>query len=331
MTWEVAPNALSAQPDPKTARALRHTLNATLVKDLRKFCGVAAGALPQAARSAQLAVEQIDPERRLAPFLFGLHQDLRAALVAQDRAAVLSLLDQLVLLVQSGEHHCGARTLRSREQTAVDRVVAGVVAVSYGAEGESYAPLLSVAEEQRTQVLDRAQAGADLLAQADPDLSGEADELLSDLVVARGGPEGITSLKFFGCAQIRVPDLESGAAAQLYFTENIVHETSHLTMYAMMNIDPMMANAELGRYTSPLRRDPRPLYGIYHATFVLARLTRLYSRLAAADHAPSAPALRDEQRKKFYDGYNTLAANADFTPAGRQVMESCRDLVDSSC
>ncbi len=59
----------------------------------------------------------------------------------------------------------------------------------------------------------------------------------------------------------------------MYFLDHITHETSHLVLHTLMNVDPLITNGHAQRFDAPIRPDPRPLYGIYHATFVLSRIT----------------------------------------------------------
>jgi HEXXH motif-containing protein len=321
---------LSAKPDPLAARALRHELNCVLLQDLRKFCGVATKSLPSVSQTALFMLDHIRPELRLAPFLYAIHQDLRAALVSQDRKAVLIQLDYLVLAVQANEQHSENLQIRPFDDILpVDQVMAQTIV-----ESDEAGQLL----ERPPRALDPAIVGPAIsdtraalacLADADPELFGETSELVSDIVLADDGPQGMTTLRCFGQIQIRRPPDQGSSEAVTYLTENIAHETSHLALFAMMNVDPMLHNAHVGTYTSPLRSDPRPLYGIFHATFVLARLTRLYGLLARQGSA-GAPAQRDEQRRRFRDGYQTLIRHADFTDAGRRVLEQCAELADSA-
>jgi HEXXH motif-containing protein len=345
MTWQhpaVSADALGAKPDPKTARDLRIALNQVLVRDLRRFCAVAEKALPEASRLALLAVDRVDPAERLNPHLFAIHQDLRAALVAQDKEVVLSLLGSVATIVRDNAQHRPVRLVRNRAGTGVDHAVSSVIFVSDEEKELIDSPPSPLAPEVFDTFAARAADGFGVLGRADPHLAGEADELMGELILVRGGPQGITSLKFFGGAQIRLPGDPDPARTTVYLAENLAHETSHLMMYAMMNVDPMLHNAELGRYGSPLRTDLRPLYGIFHATFVLARLTRLYGRLAdesrrgfAADdvlgrtlEGIDVAALREKQRSLFFDGYRVLEDNGKFTDTGRRILDECRAMVD---
>jgi HEXXH motif-containing protein len=326
----VSTTELAAAPDPCAARALRHELNQVLVRDLRKFCTVAGKSLPDTARTAIKTLEQIDPQRRLSPFLFAVHQDLRAALLAQNRVAALAQLDQLILTVQAGEQHNEKLRIRPFDGiNPVDSIMAKTIVESDEDGQLTERPPRSIDPASAESAIADTETALARLADVDPEISGEVGELVSEIVLADSGPQGMTTLRCFGCAQIRRPPEAGSAMAVGYLMESITHETSHLKMFAMMNVDPMLHNPHDGRYTSPLRSDPRPLYGIFQATFVLARLTRLYGRLALLG-AADAPAQRAEQRGRFQDGYQTLQRHAEFTAAGRRVMDQCVELVDEA-
>ena len=78
--------------------------------------------------------------------------------------------------------------------------------------------------------------------------------------------------------------------------EHIVHETAHQYLYNVMTFDQVCSGE--GLYESPLRKDPRPLEGIYHATFVLARIIDFYKH--ALKNNSSLP---KEHIKKQVDHY----------------------------
>lgn len=113
----------------------------------------------------------------------------------------------------------------------------------------------------------------------------------------------------------------------MYFLDHVTHETSHLVLHTLMNIDPLITNGHAERFDAPIRPDPRPLYGIYHATFVLSRITRVLARLARRDPRPPILASRDRQHARFCKGAATITSHADLTPLGKQVLDSCRELV----
>ncbi len=63
------------------------------------------------------------------------------------------------------------------------------------------------------------------------------------------------------------------------FAEEILHEASHVRLNSALAISPMILNDDKELYSSPLRQDPRPMFGVFHQMFVLTRLSHYYSRL----------------------------------------------------
>lgn len=331
MTHDSPAAMLSARPNPHVARVSRHTLNNSLLNGLRTQCTVASKALKAAALAGRTATELIDPGKRLNPLIFCAQQDMRAALCAQDRSSVQAKLELLSRIVITDTHYTSGLTIRPRrhELNGVDMAIDSVLLVSDGDEDLIDNPPKPPGHSMADTGIRQVQDAMALISDTDPDLAAESGELLSEVVLTDGGPEGVTSLKFFGAAQIRLPRHLEGPAATLYVAEHLAHETSHLAMYAMMSIDPMLHNAHLTRYTSPLRSDLRPLYEVFHVTFVLARLTRLYTRIRRITGSPESEAAAEMQHKLFLDGYQTLQRHADLTDTGRRILDECHAMASA--
>lgn len=122
------------------------------------------------------------------------------------------------------------------------------------------------------------------------------DELIhyvSDIILFDG--EGITggsSTRTMGAIYIRVPNLENieqsenskelsliGLSPLVYYLEQIIHETAHLHLDQLMEFDSIILNNPSEKFKSPIRKDLRPMRGVFHATFVLARLVDLFRTL----------------------------------------------------
>ena len=99
--------------------------------------------------------------------------------------------------------------------------------------------------------------------------------------------------------------------------------------------EPLVFNDDEQLYVSPLRPDPRPMDGIYHATYVSARM------YYALEQARSSGYLDDEQiaecddrmqasAKAFRDGYAVVSANADMSDTGSNLMEEARRYMEQA-
>jgi hypothetical protein len=75
--------------------------------------------------------------------------------------------------------------------------------------------------------------------------------------------------------------------------------------------------------------------GIYHATFVSARMHWSMSRLMESDLLSDegrveALAARDADRKNFESGYEVISAHGDLSDTGARLMESARAYMDNA-
>ena len=158
----------------------------------------------------------------------------------------------------------------------------------------------------------------DLLLEVDPDLSAVFYELVTrvKLLVGRGY-FGFSSPEAFGAIFIRLPD----ANPTEYFLEHLVRELSHLNLNAIMAHDPLLENP-MHQHAAPLRRDPRPLFQILHATFVLSRNVRVSRRVVEIrpelGYEPGLEAFEE----KYAQGYQTVQQEAKLTDLGRRLFES---------
>ncbi len=168
------------------------------------------------------------------------------------------------------------------------------------------------------------EAALELLEEVDPELSGEFREYVTRVKLFEGrGYLGFSSPAAFGAIFIRVPDTDLVA----YFLEHLVHELSHLSLNVLMAHDSLLRNPAASG-PAPLRADPRPLYQILHATFVLGRNLRV-SRRVVERHPELGyqDTLRDFETN-FLEGFHTLQEQAEFTEPGRQLFRSLDALRD---
>ena len=111
--------------------------------------------------------------------------------------------------------------------------------------------------------------------------------------------------------------------------EYIIHETAHQYIYHLTVFDGLCEGE--GMFKSPLRKDPRPIEGIYHATFVLARIISFYkSALGKSKYIPD-DFIKSQimtYSKKYHDGYEVIAKNATLTDLGKELIESTKPMVN---
>ena len=116
--------------------------------------------------------------------------------------------------------------------------------------------------------------------------------------------------------------------------EVIAHESAHSLLFGFCTDEPLVENRGDELYTSPLRPDPRPMDGIYHATFVSARMHLAMSRLAESgmlDQESRDAAIRAaaSDAANFEAGYAVVRDHGRLTRTGRALMDSARAYMDT--
>lgn len=169
-----------------------------------------------------------------------------------------------------------------------------------------------------------------LLEEAAPALETEVRGLVTQIIAAQPrdasvGFGGVSSLTLWGAVTLNAAHHRT----PLDLLEALVHEGAHLLLFGYAADEPLVRNPLSQRFASPLRREARPMDGVYHATFVCARLHYLYRRLldgrpaALADWDPRRLEARLAQRAAgFDDGAGLIADQAILTPTGERVLRA---------
>lgn len=168
-----------------------------------------------------------------------------------------------------------------------------------------------------------------------PERAAEVDALTHLTVAAASRPDapppgfaGATSFMLWGAVFFSVDVYDS----PLKLLEGLVHEAAHARLFGLAAADgPLTLNPLSASYPSPLRKDPRPMDGIYHATYVCAELIALYTRLAESNDgraAPDAVARRlADWRAAFWRGAETVRADGQLSPLGEAVFAAAEATV----
>jgi len=137
--------------------------------------------------------------------------------------------------------------------------------------------------------------------------------------------DGASSFLLWGAVVLNAAE----GASVLATIQAVAHESAHNLLFGLSADGPLVLNGDLERYPSPLRTDARPLDGIFHATFVTARMQQAVGALRAA--GALLPAERDEAESAlaanaalFAQGLATLDRHAKLTPLGEAVLAGAR-------
>jgi HEXXH motif-containing protein len=114
---------------------------------------------------------------------------------------------------------------------------------------------------------------------------------------------------------------------ELFFLETLVHETSHLHLFTIMDCNIIILNDEYDLYASPLRADKRPMLGVFHAVFVLSRMVRILHRYCNMyPENLEAKKILKKREKSLQEGISTVSTQAQLSKEGKMLfntLEAC--------
>ena len=259
------------------------------------------------------------------PAVFGLYTDLVESLLSNDRSGVEVLSQALLSLdvARNGTHIVSLRDedLGAGQAERYVRLIDDDPDRKYQIE-----PLCSRYQEAFSTV----SAALTLLEEGAPELAQEIRALVREIVLVTdggGGAEsetrsfdGASTFYLWGAVFLNVAD-----ATRLDLAQQIAHEAGHLLLFGLMMGQPLTENHRSERYASPLRQDPRPMEGVVHAAFVLARMSyalRRFLRSGALSLEEAERARQDlaTHHDRFFDSLPVIMSYARFRPGGDAIF-----------
>jgi HEXXH motif-containing protein len=259
----------------------------------------------------------------------------------------------LVLAVHGRRYEDGAKLFREIVKLARERptlITAPFTDDALGADKELFARLLSPSPEAQIhlapptsdQWLDfekNVEAALRLIEQADVALANEIRALVVQIVGAASSPQndgrsfgGMSSGMLWGAIFLNV----ARYGTPLDMVEALIHEAAHHLLFGLSLDEPLVENSIEQRYGSPLRTDPRPMDGVFHATFICARIHYGYGRLRqlSNEFSETNQGLIDQRlhdhRQKFTDGLATVKRFGLMTPTGERLLAAASDYMRSA-
>ena len=183
-------------------------------------------------------------------------------------------------------------------------------------------------EDEFASASQRVRDAITLLDAAAPEISGEAQALVREIVMvdkAGDWPFGASSFQLWGALFLKLrPE-----ANRVDIAESIAHECAHALLFGFGMGAPLVENEPEELYPSPLRSDPRPMDGVVHATYVIARMYYTVSRLLelgllTENEARAARAARARNARGFAEGIAVVESDAQWLPEGKAALASAR-------
>lgn len=319
-------------PDAARARALNARMNRELADSLAYVSDAARGQLPFDEAGLGGVIAALRNGEPFAPGVFARYYALVNAIGAEDDSAAVALFGELA---------------RSRAVPATLQIVA-LDDQALGEEGALYArmmnaeagldiafaaPSAQVSADFRLRLND----GLALLDRALPDLAGEIRAIVRQIVIVGSDPTKVMQFDGGSHYQLWGALFLNGSyhPDPMAVVEVLAHECAHSLLFGFCTDQALIENDDEERFASPLRPDPRPMDGIYHATYVSARMHWAMTRLAAD------PLLAPEARERalaaaradlvnFDAGYSVVAEHGRLTGLGQGLMASALAYVDAA-
>lgn len=117
------------------------------------------------------------------------------------------------------------------------------------------------------------------------------------------------------------------------WAEYIVHEGAHVRLAASMIFQKYYTNGREVAYETPLRKDKRPMYGLFHQIFVIVRLVEFYRRLKDAGY--DVQEQLNHHMRDLELGLGQLTEQARLTPEGfllvGSMIDYARNIIGLKC
>jgi hypothetical protein len=268
-----------------------------------------------------------------SPGLYLLHNDLLLAASSNDLKACERLFDEVL------EKDWSAGALSVREFSAAEFGEREYKRFSNCLNVDPTTPTAVTVPDAETvnELRESISQAFQLLKASSPDHFAEVNAVLAEIVLAKNAtPEtyafsGASSFSAWGAIFLSADEGRS----VIDLLQAIVHETAHLVLFAETLDGPLVQNDPNERYKSPLRMNPRPMDGIYHATFVSARMyqaihelqQRLGDEFEFGDILVNALA---QNRQNFNEGYEVVMRDADLTEIGNHLIKGATDYMASA-
>jgi len=313
------------EPSGERARVLYDRMKRDLGRSIAEIARVCRGRVGFDEGAVERLCEKLSEATVIRPAFYASYFDL---LDAARRDALVSCGALLAELTQA---EVEAPAFRYRRWGDVEPALAELYLRYLNIDPETPVDLAALDCEQFGKVCtvaDRALATFDAAA---PEISGEIRGLIKEIVMVESAPDaamnfdGATSVFTWGALFLNATEHQN----IVDMADGLSHESAHAHLFGISLGEAFVENSPEECFASPLRAEPRPMDGIFHATYVSARMHYAHSRLlkssvlSKGEREQACDACMSSIRA-FKDGIETVDAHARLTDAGRRVLESAR-------
>ena len=329
---KIASDFSAFEPSARRAAFLDQKMRRDLADSLRYILRQADGQLALSKEAVQNFLRRLEGGP-VSPLIFSFYCDAVLAIEENNVAEASRLLNELIQFpAHSGETIVSE--LNDLVHDAHAQRFVRFIDTDPTTKFDVFAPSRAAADNCRALIRD----AFALMDAGDPDLAAEIRALLRDIVLAAGTEEpkamtfdGASSFMLWGGIIINANRRDS----QLAMVQMLAHESTHNLLFGLSADVPLVENSDEELFPSPLRLDPRPMDGIYHATFVTARMHRAVGQLLKSGVLPAA--LREtartelvENRRLFDKGIKVVREHGKLTSLGDALMRGAENYMASA-
>jgi tetratricopeptide (TPR) repeat protein len=317
-------------PDGERARFLDRRMHSQLGDSLAYLCEKLTAAGHGWAESAKSIILDVRNGRAYPPSTFGIYYEIAEALLLDDIDKAAGLFEELkfenavnddklrVFRVGDEQSAANARRYERLMDTGLEE---NLVTAPVSAE------LIAAFKIQFERVYSR-------MKHVVPALANEFDAIIRQLVIVgdeSSGFVGGSCYKLWGALFLNA----NASQDEIRLIEAIAHESAHSLLFGFAVDEPLVLNRPEEVYPSPLRDDLRPMDGVFHATYVSARMHWLLSEflkssnLSAKEIENVRAALRARELG-FFTGYKTVREFGKITKTGVALLESAHAYMSKS-
>ena len=259
-------------------------------------------------------IETIEPHYKFSPHLFQLYAKLRSSMKQQDVEKVTSVVTIL-------------KNIHSQDLVTRDIKISSVFSDLWDSEflnDKKYNNSENVVYQilpidNTTDYISETNRALITIRELYKDLYIEIIAHLTDIKLFKSSNFiGTSSSEAFGSIFLSYPDEHIHS----FLLENIVHEASHLHLDVLMSFDKIIENRFEGKFKSPVRKDLRPMYGVFHATFVLSRMVEIMQRMQKKYPSDYNSSRLSQLKKELKEGIMTVKKHAILTINGKKIVAS---------
>ena len=314
-------------PNAWRAMVLDQRMRLRLAESLRYILEEAEGALGVSEGEVRQFLARLE-QKPISPLAFSFYSDIVLAIENDEVAEAAGLFAEMLRLPS----HTGGlviHELADPQQHALSQRYARFIDTDPSLKLDIFPTSRPAADRCREQI----RGALALMDAGAPDLAAEIRALLREIMLGAGADDpkaivfdGASAFMLWGAIIINA----NRSDGDLEMAQMLAHESAHNLLFGLSADESLVDNSPEELFTSPLRPDPRPMDGIYHATYVTARMHWAVQRLLASGTLPPAlhaKALKDLETNKrlFNQGIETVSRYARLSDLGAAVMQGARE------